>query len=1660
MPDRLLVPIRIDALYLKEDTLMTEPSVDFARLPFFNGTRDIHADVANISENFVAPPLQNQNQRLPRGLHLHWSLPDALTKGEHKQDFTSDRAGIEFPAVPNRWQITRLMNGRIKRWVVESDFLWPEEKDYDKILPQQDYLQRIIRQLRSASKIILSNGNPLLLQSRVNETLEVLRKFMDSLDVEKYPDARILKEVHLFSKLRTAAERTQTILASLSPITEQALDAEREKLQNVLQDVIEDRKRSITYPIADAVEPQQPFRYVGRTIPVEEYDPTPKTGHQYLSKLTAIGYGEPTFAAFYPNCRSVFGFHDPEVTEETDDVRYYVFGWYENEEDEFLAYLKKRHSRATIDLAALSDIASWTIDTVPPERLLCYAKLNFNGHTEASVVVDENTFKASLLTQLNARQEAFRSLPDPTPSAITALSEGMAAASETNRLDEVWQELQRAKWMAVDDNRILPIEQRKPGFLKLGDDGLITQTMVQAALQPSPDNPDTVSLANTGTEALAARLAHEIAPPPANLALVKALEMDYRENEERILALELEIKRRAFEQDDNRLRTLQARRNTLGTLNSNLDVTINVLQEQLAPAITSNRTARLQVEDQLEALLFAEELDQQKLDIGAKFRELRHREGFNAVAPSGHWVIRLERDSEQTAQEMAEAELSLSTLPITIAETLHQLNDLQKQYDGNIIQIDTARQQLFSDWYKYMMSTYPPQDSLIDFPDIDEVRYFIHEKDLRPLWRLLLQTGRIHLDSPTSPTQATTDFDINPSDELAGVLKRELNEELVFPTESLATQLADKLQELWTQLQTENRKLCLLKQQDIKDWDRLKEVVLTIASPELIALFDTLSLETDIRDKTQQLALINGINQSWEALSEEDLQAERLHMEQLLPGLIRPHTKGFYRLQRITGPRYWQPKEPSLLITGDIAQVSDRFARDGQLACTVGDILFSDGTTIGDSAIAVVEGQGEGPLGTRQADGQPWNPFLLEWEVEICPYQAGSNSRDGNYQATYLTDKVHLPVNGTDLIVTRPEVLTGRNPNLYNGRSILTTQATKNLHTHLNIYTANHPKPTTANHDDPSWIAHRAKEILEGSDFKDKVLSQVLSGFNNALLMLRQSFQMPVADPLGFSEYHDFTRLVAHLVGQATKLSPQPLTDFSPIRGGDIRINQLRVVDTFGQYRELNFFDPSTGVQIQGSSMGESILDGRESRVQLRMPPRLAQAARLQFRWLAAEQAIQDEALVEMNAHPATSPICGWLLSNQLDGSLMVFDAKGRSMGAIENEDADERAKWRAAPGSTGMAEAELNEDHVNIYLLRLINYIRDRKRHFVEDFIKSTSSVLQTIQPETFAQQQALALLMGRPMALVRASLDLELKGKPAVQHSWEAFYRDRQDGLADRRETDNYMDVRYPIRLGAVGQSNDGLIGYWLENEQEEMHTSPFYLNQVEDKKAVLGVSHDDIPFLQNEVPIDQALTPADPVHTLSMLIDPRGKVNAYTGILPVKTIDIPSQQFLPALQAIDITFLTAPVLSPTSTLFIPLPKEEGYEWSWVEKTGIGSADYQERYSYPSINKSTFVNAYSEELWDLLHTQQWLQNIPYTTEWARITSTDQRIQGALELDQGGGLIQDITYLRGEIDSFLTQNQLDIEPSYSEARFLREQLSIREGWLKLQRIGNTILEE
>ena len=99
----------------------------------------------------------------------------------------------------------------------------------------------------------------------------------------------------------------------------------------------------------DICSGDRPFTYMGRTDSLAEWirrqgepgdDFTSWKSKHGDKALTALGWGSPSFDVFYPNCRDVFGFHDPAGAPQH---RYKVVGWYEDLGDDYwLSYLRAK----------------------------------------------------------------------------------------------------------------------------------------------------------------------------------------------------------------------------------------------------------------------------------------------------------------------------------------------------------------------------------------------------------------------------------------------------------------------------------------------------------------------------------------------------------------------------------------------------------------------------------------------------------------------------------------------------------------------------------------------------------------------------------------------------------------------------------------------------------------------------------------------------------------------------------------------------------------------------------------------------------------------------------------------------------------------------------------------------------------------------------------------------------------------------------------------------------------------------------------------------------------------------------------------------------------------------------------------------------------------
>ncbi|MDX2030050.1 MAG: hypothetical protein SF339_05235 [Blastocatellia bacterium] len=1161
----ILAPIHVDALYVREGRRVSQPMADFTRLPYFDGSRDVNASIAWLSEEIVAEPFQDEHFFLDKGIHLHWSFPQALTRAIHLGK-AGDGAPT-FPPLPNRWLVTRGREGAgaptiEKQWVIESDYLWPED-----------------------------------------------------------PEGR------------TPAGC------------------------------------SVAYPNWEGRAPGRvyhPFRRLGRALSLEAWMKRDRAQGAYLREpLTAVGYGEPGFAAFYPNCHSVFGFHDPQIETKIPEGLYYqVIGWYDRPEQDYLQILLAEADR-----------------TRTPDQV--------RRHLMVDVL-----------------KERLRwAVPGEAPTDAIIACRGRVA------------------------------------FHTKGD----------PLSTPSLDRPMATFGASV-TEALSSYLAMEIA-------------------------------------------------------------------NDLLPGASDEERAKkkAEIEDQLEAVMLAPQLDHRELDLAARFQEARHAKGFVAVDAGILWAVR----PETGAAPQTDADLAPDLLWPEVAAPLAELNRLQKAYNEAWDEIQAARRQLFSDWYKYMLCAYPPENDEADYPKIAQVRFYIEHQALPALERKLA---------------------------LAGTLER----------------IAD-------------------------------DAILMKAS-------------ADSRD----YSLARRIEQAMAAVREA-VAAHR-----------KTQPTPAYALQSMAAPRFWRPTEPVVLLTGGM--VDGQEWRDREIPLDKDERLPCRVVTIGRSTIGEVADRfcadldREAPLAGRVWKQQPWHPFMLHWEVELTPFgHRGNLTTDSReYDSDFVTRNFTLKRADVDLSPKTGRPALARGAHVYQGASLLTPHVVDPCLTRLKDYLAQVDADLAAGSPSRSPLdaetrdrLDRALKRLTAENFL--CLAQTLSGFNDALLMHKQTLQLPIADPLGFEEARQLAARVEKAVDHQVFSAPQPFDDFSPIRTGELRIRKTRLIGTFGRIKdfECDAFCSATPMPARLC----------EKRAAIFLPPRLAQPARLQFRFLAA-----GPAGGEMNSHPGSAPICGWVLVNYLDQSLVFHDAGGEALGALETDES-ERVRWRSAPGR---AVPLVQLDQIgNAPLRRMIDFFLRGSKSYFQTFLRDLEAAQKWIEPELAGD----AFLHSAPLALVRASLKLELQGPPAAHQGWNQF---RRNMTRSRPVDDRFTQVRFPFRLGEQDRLSDGLTVYWLEDETGGYQDNAYIIPNYDDAASAEEKKCD---FLYQSVEA--------PPFVVTMLLDPRAMVHATMGVLPTKAIQIPPHFYADALRRIETAYLAAPLLvdrrGPDGPPEIALPVADppGYHWSWLERQGRDWAD-----------------------------------------------------------------------------------------------------------------------
>jgi hypothetical protein len=169
----------------------------------------------------------------------------------------------------------------------------------------------------------------------------------------------------------------------------------------------------------------------------------------------------------------------------------------------------------------------------------------------------------------------------------------------------------------------------------------------------------------------------------------------------------------------------------------------------------------------------------------------------------------------------------------------------------------------------------------------------------------------------------------------------------------------------------------------------------------------------------------------------------------------------------------------------------------------------------------------------------------------------------------------------------------------------------------------------------------------------------------------------------------------------------------------------------------------------------------------------------------------------------------------------------------------------------------------------------------------------------------------------LVRAELALELAGLPASDQRLETI------GNFDTR---GFTRVKFPVRLGEAQKDTDGLIGYFMDTPQADT-SGAFYPAAGATGTPYPGtIEYGHTLALDCETPL-----------TLTLLMDPRARVHAITGLLPKTSIVLPPRLSSAAKSAREAFFQVAPLLSPGGAISMPKPSDDYGKWSWAYRPQV---------------------------------------------------------------------------------------------------------------------------
>jgi hypothetical protein len=410
------------------------------------------------------------------------------------------------------------------------------------------------------------------------------------------------------------------------------------------------------------------------------------------------------------------------------------------------------------------------------------------------------------------------------------------------------------------------------------------------------------------------------------------------------------------------------------------------------------------------------------------------------------------------------------------------------------------------------------------------------------------------------------------------------------------------------------------------------------------------------------------------------------------------------------------------------------------------------------------------------------------------------------------------------------------------------------------------------------------------------------------------------------------------------------------LAGGAAVLRRLRIVDAFGRIVNV---EPVRLARMEVASTHRHPAAG----ARLVLAPRFQCPARLALRLIdprPPDAAPAIEARIDQeNPAAAVSPVAGWLLPDHVDEALECFDAEGRPLGQLIHDPLTGAVVWEAAPGRPGPIAGppdpgdDAGARHVTRFAAGVVQADATARNDpaappqqdsALSALLRGIDTTLWSVDPVGSVGTAAVAGLVGRPIAVIRAVLRLDV-----LSDIDQLAYLDptATNRAARARAYAELARHSVTVRLGELTRTDDGLLAYAVDDVYDhlrlvapEVRSFARQSRPREGQLGLFGAGSQRLPALSPIAhpyvagPTDLAIHPGQEIR-LTLLMTPGGKVHVTSGLLPRKGLALARDWFQAALERLSPSFRVGPVLVEPTGVRMPRVTGLGDRQTFTRRT-----------------------------------------------------------------------------------------------------------------------------